>query len=167
MHHSQETCTVCEKTISFYFLEITTHREQAGKKGTNTSSHLSLFHPFCPTFIFHSDSIDISIHLLPHSITSHRCMILPLHPSLQSHINPITPSIHCLTDFFVSFYMLYMKKYIFILILISRGGSWETAAMWEDRVHLQQPALRPDPTPVWLFQWLWRWWLGRARLQDL
>lgn len=49
----------------------------------------------------------------------------------------------------------------------SRGGSWETTALWEDRVHLQQPALHPDPTPVRLFQWLWRWRLGRARLQDL
>lgn len=62
-------------------------------------SYLSLFHPFCLTFIFLSDSIDTSIHLLPHSITSHHCMTLPsIHPF---HL-PLTPSSHLALCFVLS-----------------------------------------------------------------
>lgn len=52
-----------------------------GGRKSPAYSHLSLFHPFCPTFILFSDSIDTSIHLWAHSITSRHCMSLPtIHP---------------------------------------------------------------------------------------
>lgn len=52
-----------------------------GGRKSPAYSHLSLFHPFCPTFILFSDSIDTSIHLWAHSITSHHCMRPPtIHP---------------------------------------------------------------------------------------
>ena len=55
--------------------------EQANKEGTNHIIHLLLFHSLCPPFFFLSDSIDTTINLLPHSITSLYCMPLPsIHP---------------------------------------------------------------------------------------
>lgn len=103
------TTSVC----SFYFVlmsslntsllwTITQSRQERKGQITLSSSHLSLFYSSCPLFIFLSDFIDISINLLPHSITSHHCMLLPLYPSLQSHPSLIVPSIHLSITYFCS-----------------------------------------------------------------
>lgn len=47
----------------------------------------------------------------------------------------------------------------------SRGGGRKTSTLWEDRVHMRQPALHPDPAAVRPLQRLRRRRLGRARLQ--
>lgn len=77
-------------------LPVNDQAERTGRRGTNSFSFLSLSHSFCPPFIFPSDSIDTPIHLLPQSISSDHCMLLPsIHP-LNSVLIPSSssPSLH-------------------------------------------------------------------------
>lgn len=60
---------------------LISHSRQERNGQITSFSHLSLFCSCCPPFIFLSDAIDPSIHLLPHFINSLYCIILPtIHP---------------------------------------------------------------------------------------
>lgn len=67
------------------------HTKQTGKEGTNHFPHPSLFYSFCPPFIFLSDSMDTSIHLSPHSITSHHCVLRPTSHPFNLTLIPLFP----------------------------------------------------------------------------
>lgn len=105
------------KTIWINLVEPSQRAGPERKGQITTHPHLSLSHPFCPTFIFLSGSIGVSIHLLPHSITPQHRMILssirPFNlPHAQQSLHPPLTQFCSLLSFIPSIFLPSLCKEI-------------------------------------------------------